>query len=207
MRPICWPCLRRFVNQQCLRTNFQPEVASIRSSYHASGSMMGFGEMLKVSTLLAIRGSQLRQHCRRRLRARDHIVIVELLAKRGMCGDLGVPDPEIGMRRIVPQPVLARATLDLRHAFASQVLVSEQGGGSRSPVRTRQEGCERHTILDRLIGALPKVRKHRMRGITKQAEPSLGPARKRFAIIQRPSKRRLNFLQQMLDSRIPAGAL
>jgi hypothetical protein len=94
-----------------------------------------------------------------------HIVIVELLAKRGMCGDLGVPDPKIGMRRIVPQSVLSRATLDLRHAFASQALVSEQGGGSRSPVRARQEGCERHTILDRLIGALPKVRKHRMRGV------------------------------------------
>src|SRR3984885_11467743 len=50
MRQNCWPCLQRSVSQQCSRTNFRPEVDGgvDRSSYHASGSTLGFIEMLKI---------------------------------------------------------------------------------------------------------------------------------------------------------------
>jgi hypothetical protein len=48
------------------------------------------------------RGGQLGQHCCDRLRVRDHAVIVEMLAKRGMW--LGVPNAEVGIRRVVLQP-------------------------------------------------------------------------------------------------------
>src|SRR5271169_5738213 len=50
MRPNCWPCLQRFVSQQCSRTNFRPEVDGVvdRSSYQASGSTLGPIEMLKI---------------------------------------------------------------------------------------------------------------------------------------------------------------
>jgi hypothetical protein len=84
----------------CLLGSWRRNADSFCNTVYASGT-------------LAIRGKQLRQHCCYRLRARDYIVIIELPAKRCMSGDLGVPDPEIGMRRVIPQPVLARATLDL----------------------------------------------------------------------------------------------
>ena len=43
-----------------------------------------------------------------------------------------------------------------------------------------------------------------MRGIAEEAEPLPDPDRQRLAIIQRPSERQLNFLQQLPDARIPA---
>jgi hypothetical protein len=46
---------------------------------------------------VAVGDRHVRQHCHH-LRVRDHIVIVEVLAKRGVCGDLGVPGSEVGMR-------------------------------------------------------------------------------------------------------------
>jgi hypothetical protein len=52
---------------------------------------------------------------------------------------------------------------------------------------------------------MPEMRQHRMRGITKQGKPPLGPGRQRFAIVQRPFERRLHLPQQAFDARIPAG--
>jgi len=48
------------------------------------------------------RGGQVGQYCYDRLRVRDHVVIVEMLAQRGMW--LGVPNAEVGIRRVVLQP-------------------------------------------------------------------------------------------------------
>jgi len=78
------------------------------------------------------------------------------------------------------------AALELRYALASQPLVSEQGRRSRSAVCARQDGRERHTILNRLIGALAKVRKHWMRGIAEQSDAPMREARQRLAPEQRP---------------------
>src|SRR3954453_15875702 len=110
-------------------------------------------------------------------------MIVKPPAECGMRGDLGISDAEIGMDGIVPQPVLPRAALDLRHTVAAKPLVGEEALGRTRPIRARQNGRERHAVFDRLVGALSEMRKHWMRPIADQGEPLPGPARQWLAIV------------------------
>ena len=123
---------------------------------------------------LSLRERWKRQRRCRGFRFRNDVMIVEPPSKRGVCGELRIADAQIGIGRVVSEAVFARATLHQRHPLTAQPLVSEQSCGSALPVRARQDGRQRHAILDRLIGALPEVRKHWMRGIAEQAQPSLG---------------------------------
>ena len=142
---------------------------------------------------------------RRGFRLRHHIVTIEPLAEFGVRGDFGVADAEIGVSRIVAHAAGARAALDLGDAFAPQPLIGQQGEGSRRPVGASEDDRQRHAVLDRLVGALSEMRKHGMRGIAEQAQPSLGPAGQRLAVVQRPAKGLLHFAEHFLNARIPAG--
>jgi hypothetical protein len=69
----------------------------------------------------------------------------------------------------------------------------------------REDHRERHSVFYGLVRALPKMRKHRMRGIAQKRQPATRPGRKRLAIVQGPSKRHLDLLQKRLDARVPTG--
>ena len=68
------------------------------------------------------------------LRVRHHIKIIQPLAERGVGGELGVADAEVGVGGVVAQPVLARAALNFGDAFAAEPLVGKEGQRSRVPV-------------------------------------------------------------------------
>ncbi len=123
-----------------------------------------------------------------------YVVVVEPLAKGGMGNNFGVSDAKIGIRGIVSEPVLAGTALDLRNTLTAKTLIGEESRGGSFPVGTRQDRRERHSILNRLVGALTEVRQHRVCGIAEQSEPSAGPGGQWLAIIQSPSKRHLNVL-------------
>lgn len=57
-------------------------------------------------------------------------MVVEPPAKRGVSGDLCVPDTQVGVGRVVSEAVLARATLDQRNSLTAKALISEQRCGS-----------------------------------------------------------------------------
>jgi hypothetical protein len=43
---------------------------------------------------------------------RNNVVVVEPLPKRGVSSNFSVPNAQVSVRRVIPQAVLARATLD-----------------------------------------------------------------------------------------------
>jgi hypothetical protein len=124
-----------------------------------------------------------------------------------MGGDLSVSDTKIGICRIVSEAVFPCATLDLRYTLTAQALIGEESCRGGFSVRTRQDRRECHSIFNRLVCALAKVRQHRVRGVAEKGEPSASPGRQRLAIKKGPSKRHLYMLQQRLDARIPTGEL
>src|SRR5712671_1034185 len=86
--------------------------------------------------------SRLNQRCRRGLRVGDDVVIIEPLAECGMRGDLGVSNTEVRIGGIVPQPVLARAALNLAHALAAEPFVRQQSQRDRALVCALQDRGE-----------------------------------------------------------------
>ena len=94
------------------------------------------------------------QGCRGGARIRHHVVGIKVLAKFGMRDELCVADTKIGAGGIHTQPILARATLNLRHTLATQSLVGKQRRRDCRCVHLRQNRRERHAILDRLVGPL-----------------------------------------------------
>src|SRR5262245_31964784 len=135
----------------------------------------------------------------------NHIVVVELLAKRSVGCDLGIADPEIGVGRVVAHTVFARATLNLRNALAAEALISGKRGRYDRAIRAREDRRECHSVFYGLIGALPEMGKHRVRGVAQKRQPATRPGRKWLAIIQGPSKCHLDLPQKRLDARIPTG--
>src|SRR5262245_1401873 len=85
------------------------------------------------------------------------------------------------------------------------MLISKQRCRRSCLVRTLDNCCERHAIFNRLIGALSEMGKHRMSSITEKSQSSPGPGRKRLAVIQGPPEGCLHLLQELLDTRVPAG--
>jgi hypothetical protein len=51
------------------------------------------------------------------------------------------------------------------------------------------------------------MRQHRVRGIPEQRQAATRPGRQRLAVVQRPSKRLFNLIQQRPDARVPAFEL
>ena len=118
--------------------------------------------------------------------------------------DLGISQAKVSVGGNLLETVFARATLDLCHALAAKVLVYQKGCGSRSPLRERQDSRERHPVLDRLVGALPEMRKHWVRGVTEEGEQTPGAGRQWLAVVESPPESRFNLRQHRLDPRIPA---
>lgn len=54
-----------------------------------------FNPLLERGMQTATLARQVRQRCRRGLRVRDHVVIIESLAEGGVRGDLGIPDAKV----------------------------------------------------------------------------------------------------------------
>ena len=134
-------------------------------------------------------------HCRG-LGLRDDVMIVKPLAERGVGGDLGVPHAQIRVQGIVAQAVFARAALDQRDSLTAQAIIGEQRRRRSLSVRARQDCRQRHAILDRLVGSLSEMGKHRVRGIAEQRQPPPRPRCQRFTIVESPAERRLNLAQQ-----------
>jgi hypothetical protein len=124
------------------------------------------------------------------------VVIVKPPAKGGVSGDLGIAHAKIGINGVVSESILARAALDLRNTLPAKAFVGNERGGSGLPVCSRQNRRKRHSVLDRLVGALAEMREHRVRGIAQESKPSAGPCRQRLTVIESPPKRHLNLLQQ-----------
>jgi hypothetical protein len=138
---------------------------------------------------------------------RDDIVIIELPAERSMCSDFCISQGQVPICRVVTQAVLTCAGLDFCDALASKTLVSSKRRREPLVASSRQDRGKRHPILDRLIGALPKVRKHRMGCVAQERQSSSGPCRQRFTIVERPPECRLNMPQERADARIPVRKL
>jgi hypothetical protein len=134
-------------------------------------------------------------------------MVVEPLAERGVGGDLGIPDAQVRVGRVIPEAVLPRATLDQRDPLTAEALISEESCGGSLAVRACQNRRECHSILYRLAGALSQVGKHRVRRVAKKGQAASGPDWQRLTVIQSPSERRLYPLQQRSDARIPAREL
>src|SRR5262249_16106171 len=132
-------------------------------------------------------------------------MVVQPLAECRMRFNLGIANSQIRVGRIIPQAILARTALDLRHALTPQMLISKQRCRRSCLVRTLENCCERHAIFNRLIGALSEMGKHRMSSITEKSQSSPGPGRKRLAVIQGPPEGCLHLVQEVLDTRVPAG--
>src|SRR6187551_3860410 len=137
----------------------------------------------------------------------NDVVIVKRPAEGCVRGYFGVAKTQVGISRIVAQPVFARATLYLRDALAAKPLIGKERGRRALRAGARKDRRKRHAVLDRLVGALSEVRQHRVRGIAKKGQSSLGPCRQWFAIIKRPTERHLHLREKILDARVPARKL
>ena len=102
---------------------------------------------------------------------------IKVLAEFGVRGELCVADTEIGSDRIETQSILPRAKLNLRHTLATQSLVGQQRRRDGRCVHLGQDHCERHAVLDRLVGPLTQMRQHRMCRVAEQRQPPFGPGR------------------------------
>ena len=85
-----------------------------------------------------------------------------------MGSDFGIPNAKVSIGGVVSEAILTGPTLHLRDPLTAKSLIGEKRCGRGFPIRARQDRRKRHTILNRLVGALTEVRKHRMRGVTEQ---------------------------------------
>src|SRR4029078_3898348 len=67
------------------------------------------------------------RHCRGLCIGND-VVIVKLPPEGCVRGELGIANTQVGIGRVVAQPVFARATLDLRYALAAKPLIGQERG-------------------------------------------------------------------------------
>src|SRR5665213_2907427 len=153
MKRIWWPFCLLMLSRRIMGT---PVRKKLRRSY---GTSCARGKSVPEPSA---------QFRRRRLRFGDHVVIVQAFAELDMRGEFGVANLEVGIDGVVAQSILTRAALHLRHPLAAKPLVGKQACGHHCGIRLRQDRRQRHAVLDRLVGALSEVRKHRMRGIAEQ---------------------------------------
>ena len=95
--------------------------------------------------------------------------------------------------------------LNLRDTLTAQTLIGGKRGPHSCAIRAREDRRERHSVFYGLVGALPEMRKHWMRGVPQKRQPTTRPGRERLAIVQSPSKCHLHLLQKRLDARVPTG--
>jgi hypothetical protein len=72
--------------------------------------------------------------------------------------------------------------LDSSGVVVPQRLIADQHLGHVSGTDIAHQPGQRHSILDGLVSALAHVWQHRVRRVAQQRQPTMRPARKRFAI-------------------------
>jgi len=104
---------------------------------------------------------------RRQARAKFPDRVEEPSAKGDRFFDLLVAPSKASGSRIIPKPLLARLGLNDIGALAAESFVASQHVGYFGAVTPFEENRQRNAVLDRLVGALTDMRKHRMGRVAK----------------------------------------